>query len=272
MSHPTLLNKILDYWNRRLFRRRLYQQGQLIEASQQPAVIFAPHQDDETFGCGGVIALKRRQGIPVKVVYLTDGRNCYFGCPMPVPIAAEECIQMRQQEALKALHTLGVEAADVVFLNYEDSKLGDLQGKQRQTAIAELQNLLHQFAPQEVYVPYYNDMHSDHIETFYLVKDAIARWNASVDVWQYLIWSLWRYEHLDELVANQFANLYKVAIAPVQQQKQDAIQAYRSQLLPIVGNFRALPKTFLSFFNSAPYELFVKIAPDYRSSIMTNSR
>ncbi len=37
--------------------------------------MFSPHQDDEAFGCGGMIALKSEQGIPVVVVFLTDGHQ-----------------------------------------------------------------------------------------------------------------------------------------------------------------------------------------------------
>ncbi len=46
-----------------------------ISLSQKSAMIFSPHQDDETFGCGGLIALKREQQIPVVVVIITDGRG-----------------------------------------------------------------------------------------------------------------------------------------------------------------------------------------------------
>lgn len=261
MKNPALLiEKALNYWKRDAFRRKLYQQSQLIEPSHKSAVVFAPHQDDETLGCGGVIALKRQQGIPVKVVFLTDGRHCYFGAPVPVPISTEALIQQRQNEALTALKTLGVEAADVIFLTHQDSALGLLQGEQRQAAVRELQDLLNQLRPQEVYVPYFNDMHSDHIGTYDLVKEAITSLGLTIDLWQYLIWSLWRYDYLDDLVKDNFANLYRVAIASVKPLKNQALRAYGSQYLPVVGNFSALPKTFLKFFD-VPYELFVKASP-----------
>jgi N-acetylglucosamine malate deacetylase 1 len=110
-------------------------------------------------------------------------------------------------------------------------------------------------------------MHSDHIETHRLVRDAVRSVNQSsdqssdqpIELWQYLVWSLWRYEHLSELVESQFANLYNVAIDSVQQQKNQALRAYRSQYVPIVDNFSVLPKTLLRFFDNS-YELFVKVA------------
>jgi LmbE family N-acetylglucosaminyl deacetylase len=49
-----------------------------LAVSHKSALIFSPHQDDETLGCGGAIALKRQMGVPVKVIFLTDGR---YGIP-----------------------------------------------------------------------------------------------------------------------------------------------------------------------------------------------
>lgn len=257
MSKLALIHKTLDYVKRRAFRRKLYSKSQAVEVSNKSAVIFSPHQDDETLGCGGIIALKRSQGVPVKVVFLTDGRECYWGAPSPIPISAEACIQIRQQEALAALQILGVGPSDVIFLDHRDSTLESLAGEQREQVIQELQDLLSQLHPQEVYVPYFKDMHGDHIETFSLVKEAAKRVDLKLDFWQYLVWSLWRYDYLNDLVESNFANLYSVSIDSVQQRKNEALLAYRSQYEPIIEGFSALPKTFLKFFDS-PRELFVR--------------
>ena len=37
-------------------------------------LVIAPHQDDETLGCGGYILLRRLEALPVDVLYITDGR------------------------------------------------------------------------------------------------------------------------------------------------------------------------------------------------------
>jgi LmbE family N-acetylglucosaminyl deacetylase len=260
MTKPTVFKKAFDYWKRRSFRRHLYRKSQMLQPSEKVAVVFSPHQDDETLGCGGVIALKRQQNIPVWVVFLTDGSACYTGAPGPIPMSIEECVQTRRHEAIKALETLGVNDTNVVFLNHQDSTLGQYNLEQREQVIQELRELLQKIQPQEVFVPYFRDMHGDHIQTFRLVKDALKEYPKAVDLWQYLIWSLWCYEYLDDLPKQQFANLYKVSIDKVREQKQRALKAYQSQFFPIVNNFSALPKTFLSFFNT-PFELFVKV-PD----------
>ena len=41
--------------------------------SARQVLVFAPHPDDEVFGCGGAIALHAQAGHPVRVVLLTAG-------------------------------------------------------------------------------------------------------------------------------------------------------------------------------------------------------
>ncbi|MGB3137205.1 MAG: PIG-L family deacetylase [Nodosilinea sp.] len=251
------VNKAVDYGKRRLVRRQLRQHGKTLEPSQKPAIIFAPHQDDETLGCGGLIALKRQQRVPVWVVFLTDGQLCYMGAPEPWPVTAEECIRLRQQEATAALDILGVEASNVVFLDAKDSTLGELEGEQRQRLTESLVHWLTVVQPGEVYVPHHKDVHSDHIATYDLVKAAVDQVPFELDLWQYLVWSLWRYKDLDNLPTSQYESLYSLPIESVRAQKLEALRTYRSQYTPITGGFTALPKTFMGFFDY-PFELFVK--------------
>ncbi|MEM2914808.1 MAG: PIG-L family deacetylase, partial [Candidatus Bathyarchaeia archaeon] len=41
-------------------------------------LIFAPHPDDETFGCGGTIAKRVSEGYEVFIIVMTDGRYAYL--------------------------------------------------------------------------------------------------------------------------------------------------------------------------------------------------
>ena len=40
-------------------------------------IVFAPHPDDETFGCGGLIPKRLSENYEVSVVVLTDGKYAY---------------------------------------------------------------------------------------------------------------------------------------------------------------------------------------------------
>ena len=44
---------------------------------KKTVIVFAPHPDDETWGCGGSIAKKISEGFEVIVVILTDGRYAF---------------------------------------------------------------------------------------------------------------------------------------------------------------------------------------------------
>src|SRR3954464_13432525 len=61
-------------------------------------IVFAPHPDDETLGCGATIHRKRDAGTAVHVVIASDGRRSQH----PGVIAPEELVRMRAQEALAA--------------------------------------------------------------------------------------------------------------------------------------------------------------------------
>lgn len=94
-------------------------------AQDQRVLIFAPHCDDETLGCGGVISRLVEEGVPVRVVMLTNGDGFHH----PVsnlkqnPAGHIELGRMRQKESLAALKKLGVPASSAVFLGYPDGGL-----------------------------------------------------------------------------------------------------------------------------------------------------
>ncbi len=67
------------------------------------AIIFSPHQDDETLGCGGTIIRKHEAGAKIKIVFMTDGSRSHHRF-----IPEDELIMLRQQEAIKAAQILGV--------------------------------------------------------------------------------------------------------------------------------------------------------------------
>ncbi|ARV57704.1 GlcNAc-PI de-N-acetylase [Nostocales cyanobacterium HT-58-2] len=237
--------KIRDM-NSRVCNWVLRVQSQPLKVSNKPAIVFAPHQDDETIGCGGMIALKRSQGIPVKVVFLTDGR---YG--RPEWIKAEEIIQVRQQEALSALDNLGIEKSQTYFLGYTDGSLAQLTSEQRQQLIDYLVALLKSFQPGEIYVPHSKDGHPDHEATYEVVQMAIAQSETHLELLQYPIWIFW-YNVLPFKLCLQYIahHAYRLCISSVHEQKKQAISRYKSQV-PNIPN-----SLLTSFF--APYEIFIK--------------
>ncbi|AFY46254.1 putative LmbE-like protein [Nostoc sp. PCC 7524] len=234
-----LLNtNILYYWI-------LYFRSQPLAVSHKSAIVFAPHQDDETLGCGGLIALKRSLGIPVEVVFMTDGR---YG--ISHGFTSEKITDIRQEEAVNALNILGITDLHIHFLNQIDGSLQNLPHHQRQQIIDQLVQLLHSFKPEEVYVPHRKDVHNDHEATYSLVKEAIAVSGLHVDLLQYPVWFFWQNPLSLKIKLADITNAYRLAIGSVKERKKQAIVSYNSQL-PI------LPSPFLKRF-FLPYEIFFK--------------
>ncbi|MBK6732826.1 MAG: PIG-L family deacetylase [bacterium] len=130
-----------------------------------PAIVFAPHQDDETLGCGGLIALKRARGVPVTVVFLTDGRTSHARF-----LEAGELASRRRAEALAACGELGVAAVDVHFLDFRD---GELTGGIA-AAAARIAGLLRLHPGALLLAPYAGDTTADHQATLAAVLGGIA--------------------------------------------------------------------------------------------------
>jgi len=218
-------------------------------------IVFAPHQDDEALGCGGLMALKREKGVPIKVVFVTDGGGSHRGSSK---ITRSEIVQIRRQEALSALNILGVESKDIHFLNKCDGSLYKITEAEQQQTIEEMAQLLLTFQPQEVYVTHKQDRSKDHEVTYQLVNAAIAKAGVKVDLWQYAIWLLWKSLIFRDLKFKELAGAHRLAIHPVQFKKRQAIETYRSQCLPVDGESSAiLPPGFLWRF-LLPHEVFFK--------------
>lgn len=220
--------------------------SQPLKFSKVSAMVFSPHQDDETLGCGGMIAQKREQGITVAVTFLTDGRGSHGTDPN----IQNEIIQTRKQESLKALGILGVEPSEIHFLDKLDGGLPDLNIEDKKQTIEQIAQLLKHYQPGEVYVPHRKDCHKDHEATYYLVKEAIAQNGLKIELLQYPIWVFWRAPLFILLKIQDITTAYRLSITSVQEKKKRAIAAYPSQM-------QTLPRGFIKRFLQSE-EIFFK--------------
>jgi LmbE family N-acetylglucosaminyl deacetylase len=99
---------------------------QISEVPQDRILVLSPHPDDDILGCAGIIQKAKKQGLPVKVVYLTYGDMnewsflLYRKRPVLMPQAAQMMGQVRHDEAIDAESVLGVPPEDLIFLGYPD--------------------------------------------------------------------------------------------------------------------------------------------------------
>lgn len=175
--------------------------------------VLSPHPDDETLGCGGLLARASALNLPVHLVFLTngDGSLCTrlaenVRRPRSHPNKPESFIRMagmRQKEALAAAARLGVDANDVVFLGYPDGgtramcelhwKAGSPYRSKRtgcerspysnsrtvaasycgENALADIRDAISEFQPTLVLTTHVDDTHADHRTSFDLCAAAM---------------------------------------------------------------------------------------------------
>jgi LmbE family N-acetylglucosaminyl deacetylase len=228
---------------------------------EAPTVVIAPHQDDETLACGGVIARKRNEGLPVHVIFITDGSASHPAHPRlgPADISA-----LRREEALRALACLGVERQAVHFLDEPDGSLKTIPAARRESLVARLAGLLGPIAPGEIFLPCNPDGSSEHDATFGFVMDALARARLQPDIWQYPVWSWWN----PVLLLHRWRETKDCRRLPLEdyrQHKQQAIQCYQSQIAPLAPDTTAaLPPELIDIF-LADTEFFFRHYPGGKS-------
>lgn len=184
-------------------------------------LLLAPHPDDESIACGGTLARYARQGVPVHVVFLTDGR---LGDPavraMPQGSARRAAAETdlaarRQQEARAALQVLGVAGHD--FLEAPDGALAT----SLERVVPPLAALLDRLRPDVVLLPFVTDRHADHAAATSCLLAAAERmdagWTEAVDCLGYEVWS--------PIYANLLIDIGEVAGV-----KRRAIACHASQL------------------------------------------
>ncbi len=126
--------------------------------------IFA-HPDDETFRCGGTLALLARRGVRVHVLTATRGAaGSRGGLPL---CRADELPAVRERELCCACAALGIEPPDL--LDYHDGALADVDEEE---AVALVVATIRELRPQVLltWPPDGLSGHSDHV--------AVSHWTA----------------------------------------------------------------------------------------------
>ena len=187
----------------------------------QRALIIAPHPDDETFGCGGLILLKRASGVPVRVVIVTDGEAVRSGLGEPPGSVGAA----RRREALNACQRLGVDAGSVGWLQLPDSRLPHPGQPGFDRAARALLSEIEVFAPGEIYCPHLLDVRADHIAATRLTHEALRLWSRPCAVFYYPVW-MWYHASSGLRKILNTADAWRLDITGVLSNKKHALAAY----------------------------------------------
>ena len=135
-----------------------------IEAAElralSPMLILSPHPDDETLGCGGLLATASDLGLRPRVVYLTDGDASHRGSSY---WTRERLGRLRRQEAIAALADLGVPPDDILFLGWRDAAPFPPGSIERDNTVLGLQRWTAFQPPASLWSPWSREGHCDHL-------------------------------------------------------------------------------------------------------------
>ncbi len=188
---------------------------QPVVAEGRRVVVVAPHPDDETLGCGGLLHDLAGRSIEVQVVTATNGEGSHRHWP---GLAA-----VRRAEQVEALRSLGV-SAEPIFLDLPDGAVSDHVGD-LETALAEL------VAGADVVVaPWASDGHADHDAVGQVAVEVGSR--MGVTVLAHPVWA-WQWATLDELEGPPWKRWDLPPAA--RRAKADALARHRSQTSEVHG-------------------------------------
>ena len=207
------------------------------------ALVLAPHPDDESLGCGGLIAACCQAGRPPIVVILTDGGMSH---PASAEFPRERLVRLREQEAIEATSALGLPSGRLLFLREPDAN-APRAGEAFDRVVARLIELVDRFGCSSILAPWQFDPHCDHEAASMIAAEVTTK--SRVRHVAYPIWG-WTLPP-DHLVDVGTTSGWRLDIAAHLPRKLKAIAAYRSQYGELINDdpsgFRLLPEFLQAF-------------------------
>jgi LmbE family N-acetylglucosaminyl deacetylase len=145
-------------------------------------LVVAPHPDDESLGCGGLISEASAQGRQPVIAVVTDGSMSHPNSRThPPPVMAA----LRQQETRAAAAELGVCPERVHFLGLPDGR-APRRGPEAGQAAERLVELARSAGATAILVSWEHDPHPDHTASEAIARRAARR--AGLRLVRYPVW------------------------------------------------------------------------------------
>ncbi len=190
-------------------------------------LILAPHQDDEALGCAGLILTRRMAGLPVDVVYITDGAGSYPGHPLLPPA---ELARLRRAEAIQAMQGLRVEATSLHFLDAVDGTLAHLRPEESEALARRIAGMISALVPTELFLPCRADGSSEHEAAFRVAQRALQLSALRTRILEYPVWARWSPQQL--IRPGLTRRVWRLAFPAHAAAKRAALACYVSQTEP----------------------------------------
>lgn len=215
------------------------------------SLILAPHADDESLGCGGLIAAACAHGRPPVIVCITDGAGSH---PGSAAYPAQRLRTLRESELRFAAAALGLAVDRVHCLGLPDTAAPDA-GPIFEGAVRSVADLARAYATTTLFTTWPHDPHCDHAMAAKLgARAATAAGNRLVF---YPVWG-WLLPQEAELPEGSLSGA-RLDIEAFLPRKRRAIAAHASQHGGLItddpGAFRLPPELLAAF--DRPYEVFI---------------
>ncbi len=220
-------------------------------AAQGPWLILAPHPDDETLGCGALIAAISAAGGRAYTGFVTDGAGSHPDAP---GWSRKRIAALRRTEAAAALHIL--RGAPALHLDWPDAappKPGDPafdRTADRLAAWCRTRGI------RQIAVTWDGEPHCDHEAAAALAQAVAAR--TAVRLYHYLVWG-WTVAYVVQRVRNR--RIVSIDTSERRPHQRRAMACHRSQrggrIVGAAENFR-LPGAMLRLLDR-PTTLLLEI-------------
>jgi LmbE family N-acetylglucosaminyl deacetylase len=225
--------------------------GRLRDITGGRALVLAPHPDDESLGCGGLIAAACAAGEPPIVAVLTDGAGSH---PKSRAYPPERLRATREAETLAAVACLGLDADRVVFLRTADTR-APAEGPAFAEVVSRVAGLVRAHCCRSILASWAEDPHCDHLAAHRIAAAAAAA--AGVAHWAYPVWGL---TLPDAAVLPGEPHGLRLDVSRHLPAKRRAIQCHASQYAGLIDDdpsgFQMQPG-FMALFDS-PTEIYLE--------------
>lgn len=123
------------------------------DSAPHSLLVVAAHPDDETLGCGGLIARTTREGGRVSILILTEGSTAQYP-------DRPDLVEVKEAQAREAARRLGAETID--FARLPDMALSTLTPSQLNEPV---ESAVRRIEPAWVAVHHHGDLNRDHALT-----------------------------------------------------------------------------------------------------------
>ncbi|GJD76880.1 PIG-L deacetylase family protein [Methylobacterium gregans] len=216
-------------------------------------VVVAPHPDDESLGCGGLIAEARRLGRPVRLVVVSDGCGSHTHSKLYPP---ERLRALREDETRRAVAQLGMGPEDVTFLRLPDAHVPS-DGPTAQAAADAVAEAARACGAGAVFVTWRHDPHCDHQASAAIVALARPRLGTA-RLYEYPVWG---WTLAPETEVGPEPRGYRLDVSAHRAAKVRAVNAHASQTTDLISDdpegFRLEPQMIERL--CGPHERFVVV-------------